>query len=160
MALREDLRGGRDPYIDREFLEHHDNGTISGADPADLDRETIATRHPERTLSEAVRRKCEWCMQGDIGEVARCVSIACPLWPWRLNNNPLETPPPRARKAPPVSVAAAEAIPRPPLQRHALTARFATSLSLRGPGRRRSTSGNTAATDAATLRPGRGGGRK
>jgi hypothetical protein len=42
---------------------------------------------------DAIRAKCIDCSGGSRSEVAKCVSVACTLWPFRMGTNPF-----RARK--------------------------------------------------------------
>jgi hypothetical protein len=39
-------------------------------------------------LLEVIRARCLDCCVEQAGEVRKCVSIACPSWPYRMNANP------------------------------------------------------------------------
>jgi hypothetical protein len=41
------------------------------------------------TLNYAIRAKCLDCVGWMPSEVAACVSVRCPLWPFRMGENPL-----------------------------------------------------------------------
>ena len=40
------------------------------------------------TPLRAIRAFCKWCCGGQAGEVRQCVSIDCPLWPFRFGRDP------------------------------------------------------------------------
>ncbi|MBL6952423.1 MAG: hypothetical protein ISR50_07305 [Alphaproteobacteria bacterium] len=41
------------------------------------------------TLNYAIRAKCLDCVGWMPSEVSACVSVRCPLWPFRMGDNPL-----------------------------------------------------------------------
>ena len=50
-----------------------------------------ATRRPEPIL-KVIRRKCLDCSAGQTTEVRNCPVTACPLWPYRMGQNPFAKP--------------------------------------------------------------------
>lgn len=50
--------------------------------------------HTKRSLTKVIRAKCLDCAH-DPSEVRKCVSVTCPLWPYRMGANPFHT---RAKK--------------------------------------------------------------
>lgn len=51
-------------------------GRLSGVFPRNLN------------YRDAIRRKCIDCCAGSISEVRLCETIACPLWPFRMGEQP------------------------------------------------------------------------
>jgi hypothetical protein len=43
--------------------------------------------HPDGP-TKAIRAKCVDCCAGDMSEVRKCVTVSCPLWPFRMGRNP------------------------------------------------------------------------
>ena len=53
-----------------------------------LDTDSLrALGHPETPI-RAIRAYCVWCSCGSLPEVRRCPAIHCPLWPYRMGQNP------------------------------------------------------------------------
>lgn len=46
--------------------------------------------HTKRALIKVIRAKCLDCAH-DPSEVRKCVSVSCPLWPYRMGKNPFHT---------------------------------------------------------------------
>lgn len=64
-----------------------DAGNAIGKDPRTLG-ESELSGFQHKTLKAAVRAKCLDCCGHDQSEVRKCVSVDCPLWPFRMNKNP------------------------------------------------------------------------
>src|SRR5689334_9088839 len=61
-----------------------------GADPRKMQKEIlISLGHEPKPLLCIIREKCLDCCSGSTGEVRKCVSATCPLWPYRMATNPL-----------------------------------------------------------------------
>ena len=43
---------------------------------------------PKTNPVKVIREKCLDCCCGSIKEVKLCTAERCPLWPWRMGNNP------------------------------------------------------------------------
>jgi hypothetical protein len=57
-----------------------------------------ALGHAPAALTEVIRAKCLDCCCGSPYEVRRCISIDCPLWPFRMGTNPWRRPMPDDRR--------------------------------------------------------------
>jgi hypothetical protein len=78
------MTGTTDPLVIR-----HANGSTEGADPRKLGRAALeAAGYAKTPLLKAIRSKCLDCCVGQVGEVARCTSTRCPLWPYRMATDP------------------------------------------------------------------------
>ena len=56
--------------------------------PVDYDKIIKSHTAKATTPKKAIRAMCVGCMGGMIAEVRRCTSIGCPLYPFRLGENP------------------------------------------------------------------------
>lgn len=68
--------------------------TDTPIDPRDLGPEDMAARGFKRiSRGDAIRRYCvETCMCGQPKEVLLCANGACPLWCFRMGNDPFRDP--------------------------------------------------------------------
>jgi hypothetical protein len=65
------------------------NGKSQGRDPRSMTQtELIEAGHTKAGFYEIVRRKCVWCQNNKSHAVRKCVTVACPLWPYRMGTNP------------------------------------------------------------------------
>lgn len=65
-----------------------DGGEKIGLHPRSVEKSAlVALGHPKSPI-KAIRAKCIDCCCGDQTEVRKCVSMACPLWPYRMGHNP------------------------------------------------------------------------
>lgn len=55
--------------------------------------------HRKQSLNKVIREKCLDCAHCP-SEVRKCVSVTCPLWPYRMGANPFRT---RAKSENPLS---------------------------------------------------------
>jgi len=53
-----------------------------------LDTEVIPPVIITQSPSQAIRLKCIDCMGKQIGEIRKCASNDCPIWPFRFGHNP------------------------------------------------------------------------
>ena len=67
----------------------HDDGEVIGRHPKDLTKADLeAAGLKKRVGLKAIRAACLDCCAGNQGEVRKCVSTNCPLWPLRMGTNP------------------------------------------------------------------------
>lgn len=65
------------------------NAETFGADPRKVRVEALrAAGHEKSPLTSVIRAKCLDCCGGQPSEVRMCVAVDCPLWPYRMGNNP------------------------------------------------------------------------
>jgi hypothetical protein len=68
-------------------------GYFVGRDPRQMEPEEFeAMGHERMSPMEAIRAKCLDCCAGSPHEVALCVAMACPSWPFRMGKNPWRAP--------------------------------------------------------------------
>jgi hypothetical protein len=68
-------------YDDRGYLEGRDPRTMSPAELAELG-------HLPMSPLRALRLHCLDCCAGSAQEVAKCMALRCPSWPFRMGINP------------------------------------------------------------------------
>jgi hypothetical protein len=73
-------------YDDRGYLEGRDPRTMSPAELAEMGHEPMSPL-------QAIRARCLDCCAGSAQEVAKCMSLCCPSWPFRKGTNPYRKPP-------------------------------------------------------------------
>lgn len=60
-----------------------------GRDPRTMTPDELqALGHSPLSVLQAVRARCIDCCAGSVSEVRRCVSVNCPVWPFRMSHNP------------------------------------------------------------------------
>lgn len=70
-----------------------------GRDPAKMTAaELKMVGHFPKPLLSVIREHCVDCRGGALGEVRKCVAVACPSWPYRLAKNPWVRPSPAQRR--------------------------------------------------------------
>lgn len=68
----------------------NDQGGLIGRDPRELTPSDFAAAGVAlMPVMKAIRAYCIDCCGGQIAEVRKCVSMACPLWPMRMGNYPV-----------------------------------------------------------------------
>jgi hypothetical protein len=67
-------------YDDRGYLEGRDPRTMS---PDQL----VAMGHKPMSPLKALRARCLDCSDGSAQEVAKCMQLRCPSWPFRVGKN-------------------------------------------------------------------------
>jgi hypothetical protein len=68
-------------YDDRGYLEGRDPRTMS---PDEL----VEMGHKPMSPLKALRARCLDCSAGSAQEVAKCMQLRCPSWPFRMGKNP------------------------------------------------------------------------
>ena len=73
---------------------YDDRGYLEGRDPQTMSRdELVAMGHVPRSPLQAIRAHCLDCCAGSAQEVAKCLALRCPSWPFRMGSNPYREPP-------------------------------------------------------------------
>jgi len=68
-------------YDDRGYLEGRDPRTMSPAELAQMG-------HKPMSPLRAIRTRCLDCCAGSAQEVAKCMQLRCPAWPFRVPETP------------------------------------------------------------------------
>lgn len=80
---------------DNPFLEPspylEDRGEMIGADPRRIPRDVLGTLPAPKSPIKAIRAWCIDCSGGNMAEARKCVSVKCPLWPFRMGTNVFHT---------------------------------------------------------------------
>ena len=64
-------------------------GEIVGRMPSDFTEEEFAALgHKKTPLLKVIRSKCLDCCGDQPGEVRKCISSDCVMWPYRMGSNP------------------------------------------------------------------------
>jgi hypothetical protein len=67
---------------------------LEGRDPRLMSPEELhAMGHKPMSPAEAIRARCLDCCAGSAQEVAKCMALRCPSWPFRMGRNPWRKPP-------------------------------------------------------------------
>ncbi|MDH6235162.1 hypothetical protein M2281_005784 [Mesorhizobium soli] len=76
----------------RIFLEKSpyeaDAGTLIGRDPREIPLAEIRLLEHAESPIKAIRAKCIDCSGANVAEARKCVTVNCPLWPFRMGVNP------------------------------------------------------------------------
>ena len=71
---------------------HGGDGQLIGADPRKLGPAGLRELgHRPVSPLQALRERCIDCCTGSKTEVAKCVAVTCPSWPFRTGHNPWRT---------------------------------------------------------------------
>jgi hypothetical protein len=73
-------------YDERGYLEGRDPRTMS-------QEELVAMGHKPMSPLEAIRAHCLDCCGGSAPEVAKCMALNCPSWPFRMRKSRYRKPP-------------------------------------------------------------------
>ena len=74
--------------LSSQLIIRHD-GITEGADPRSIATATLrAAGHEPGSLLGVICEKCLDCCVGQAAEVRKCTAFGCPLWPYRLGQNP------------------------------------------------------------------------
>jgi hypothetical protein len=74
-------------------------GSPVGRDPREMTRdELMAAGHEPMSPLRAIRAKCLDCCGFQEKEVAQCVAVDCPSWPFRMGTDPWRKPASEARR--------------------------------------------------------------
>jgi hypothetical protein len=73
---------------------HDERGYLKGRDPRTMSPDELAEMgHEPMSPLRAIRLSCLDCCAGSAQEVAMCMSLRCPSWPFRMGTNPYRKPP-------------------------------------------------------------------
>jgi len=75
--------------FDSRYYEKDEDGFICGKDPRKLSTQDLLDLGVESSFKRMIRRKCLDCCNDSQKEVRLCTAIRCPLWAFRMGNNPL-----------------------------------------------------------------------
>lgn len=75
--------------IDTRYYFKDEDGIVCGKNPKDVTTEDLIDLGVESSFRKMIRRKCVDCCGGSEKEVRLCTAINCPLWAFRMGNNPL-----------------------------------------------------------------------
>ena len=68
---------------------HDERGYLEGRDPRTMSRDELTEMgHKPMSPLRALRLSCLDCCAGSAQEVAMCMSLRCPSWPFRMGTNP------------------------------------------------------------------------
>jgi hypothetical protein len=71
------------------MTKRNPDGSTEGRDPNKIPSEVLeCIGHHKRPLLAIMRQKCLDCCGEEVGEVAKCTSVNCALWPYRMGTNP------------------------------------------------------------------------
>lgn len=74
---------------DCAFVIDQTEGVRVGRDPREMTQDELsACGHEAIPVLSAIRAKCLDCSCEQRSEVARCTSVSCALWPFRMGTNP------------------------------------------------------------------------
>lgn len=74
--------------------------STEGLDPRQLSRDVLEQcGHYAKPAMAIMRAKCLDCCAGQPSEVAKCTSVGCALWPYRMGCSPFRAPPSEAQRA-------------------------------------------------------------
>ena len=76
----------RTAYLERSPYEA-DCGELVGKDPRKIARALLGQLGSPESPIKAIRAKCLDCSGNSEGEVRKCVSVTCALWPFRMGTN-------------------------------------------------------------------------
>jgi hypothetical protein len=75
------------------------NDYLIGRDPREMTQDELRLMgHEPMSLLAIIRAKCLDCVGGSPDEVRKCVAMACPNWPVRMNKNVWRAPPSEAQR--------------------------------------------------------------
>ena len=78
----------------RSGAVYDDRGFLEGRDPRTMSRDELAVMgHRPMSPLRAIRAHCLDCCAGSAQEVAKCMALRCPSWPFRMGSNPYREPP-------------------------------------------------------------------
>jgi hypothetical protein len=73
----------------RSGAVYDDRGDLEGRDPRTMSPdELVAMGHAPMSPLRAIRTHCLDCCAGSSQEVAKCMALRCPSWPYRMGTNP------------------------------------------------------------------------
>jgi hypothetical protein len=73
---------------------YDDRGHLEGRDPRTMSRDELAEMgHKPMSPLRAIRAHCLDCCGSSAQEVAKCIALRCPSWPFRVGSNPYRDSP-------------------------------------------------------------------
>jgi hypothetical protein len=73
---------------------YNDRGYLEGRDPRTMSQdELIAMGHAPMSPLQAIRAHCLDCCAGSAQEVAKCMALRCPSWPYKGGGAPVARAP-------------------------------------------------------------------
>jgi hypothetical protein len=81
--------GARSRPLREQLIVRNPDGSTEGRDPRKLSKSLLEKAFLRRPVLKSVRAKCLDCCCYQVGEIAKCTAIACPLWILRMGTNPL-----------------------------------------------------------------------
>jgi hypothetical protein len=77
----------------RNGAEFNDHGYLEGRDPRTMSQDELRSMgHEPMSPTQAIRAHCLDCCAGSPSEVAKCMALRCPSWPFRTGKNPWRAP--------------------------------------------------------------------
>jgi hypothetical protein len=68
---------------------YDERGYLEGRDPRNMSQnELVAMGHSPMSPLQAIRAHCLDCCAGSAQEVAKCMALRCPSWPFRMGASP------------------------------------------------------------------------
>jgi len=69
------------------------DGSTEGENPSLLSKKNFEELgHKGLAPLKAIRANCVECSGGSAAEARKCVTVTCPLWPYRMGKNPFRRP--------------------------------------------------------------------
>jgi hypothetical protein len=81
--------GARSRPFREQLILRNTDGSTEGRDPRKLLKSVLEQAFLRRPVLKSIRAKCLDCCGYQVGEIAKCTSIGCPLWILRMGTNPL-----------------------------------------------------------------------
>jgi hypothetical protein len=81
--------GARARPFYEELIVRNPDGSTGGRDPRKLPKSLLEKAFSRQSVLKSVRAKCLDCCCYQVGEIAKCTAVGCPLWPLRMGSNPL-----------------------------------------------------------------------
>jgi hypothetical protein len=98
-SVRQSLAIGAQPTATpkpapRSGAVYDHRGFLEGRDPRTMSRDELGVMgHRPMSPLRAIRAHCLDCCAGSAQEVAKCMALRCPSWPFRMGSNPYREPP-------------------------------------------------------------------
>jgi hypothetical protein len=81
--------GERSRSFAHDLIKRNLDHSSEGRDPRELPKPLLEQAFERHSLLKSIREKCLDCCCYQVGEIGKCVSIGCALWPLRMGSNPL-----------------------------------------------------------------------
>jgi hypothetical protein len=83
--------GARARPFKEQLIMRNPDGSTEGRDPRKLSKSVLEKAFLRRSVLKSIRAKCLDCSCYQVGEIAKCTAIGCPLWILRMGTNPLSS---------------------------------------------------------------------